>query len=369
VTGSPKDETLAHRLTGSDALGLQTREQVPDLVELCERLLVAYEDTAYKENFDFIDFLRPVKSRGRREELDEKLIEVLAARDIDDVHLAVPETLDWLDIDGFRYETDQSIDLVDKDPRISTYLGPADTEDEGEDAKDEIDLGRLKADRLVAIRASDEGIANSWPIYRCVVYQVELGDSLYVLSAGDWFRIDKDYRDRVESEVDALARREDLPAAQAGTDEDTYNKEAAAAIDALCLDKKLIYDGGPDKMEVCDLLTREGGFIHVKLRGSSSTLSHLFAQGTNSAERLLLDEGFREKARAMILGVDADYAEVIPSERPAAADHEIVFAVITRSDRETPLTLPFFSVVSLRAAANRLRAYGFPVSVAEIHEG
>ena len=42
--------------------------------------------------------------------------------------------------------------------------------------------------------------------------------------------------------------------------------------------------------------------------------------------------------------------------------------MITRSERKTPLTLPFFSVVSLRAAAERLRAFGFAVSVAEVHE-
>jgi uncharacterized protein (TIGR04141 family) len=363
VTGTPQDRSLAYRLTGSDALGIQTRDQVPDLRALTERLLVAYEDTAYKANFDFIDFLRPVKSHSKKAELDEELIEALATRDIDDVHLAVPETLDWLDIDGFRYQADREIDAVDNDPRISAYLGPPDEDDDKE-----IDLEQLKADRLIAIRASDEGIANTWPIYRCLVYQVELDESLFVLSAGDWFRVDKDYRDRVEAEVDALQRREDLPAAHLGTDEDTYNKEAATEIDALCLDKKLIYDGGPDKMEVCDLLTREGGFIHVKLRGSSSTLSHLFSQGTNSAERLLLDDGFREKARTMIAGVDASYGEVIPEDQPSAADHEITFAVITRSERETPLTLPFFSVVSLRAAAKRLRAYGFPVSLAEIPE-
>ena len=42
--------------------------------------------------------------------------------------------------------------------------------------------------------------------------------------------------------------------------------------------------------------------------------------------------------------------------------------VITRSTRPTPLTLPFFSLVSLRAATIRLRALGFRVSTAETHE-
>ena len=362
VTGTPQDETLAHRLTGADALGIQTHEQVPDLPRLAERLLGAYEDDAYRENFDFIDYLRPEKSHARKHELDEKLVEALAQREIDDVHLAAPETLDWLDIDGFRYRSPghDRVEETDADPRISAYLEPYGTD---------VDLDQLKSDRLVAVRASDEGVANDWQIYKCLVYQVELNEFLYVLSAGEWFKVDRDYRDRVEKDVDRLAKCTDLPEADAGTDEDAYNKKAANALGALCLDKEFIYDGGPDKMEVCDVLMARGRFIHVKLRGSSSTLSHLFAQGTNSAERLLLDQDFRDKARAKIASLDPAYADVIPEHRPGnPADFEVTFAVVTRSTRETPLTLPFFSVISLRAAAQRLEAYGFTVTVAEVHE-
>jgi uncharacterized protein (TIGR04141 family) len=362
VTGTPSDPTLAHRLTGSDALGIQTREQVPGLATLAARLLEAYKDDTYKENFDFIDFLRPERSHARKLELDEELVASLNDADkLTDIHLAAPETLDWLDNDGFGYSTPHGGDRKDADPRISAYLELY----EGS----EIDLAQLKSDRLVALRASDEGIANQWSIYKCLVYQVELDEYLYVLSAGEWFRVARDYRTRVEDEVNTLAKCTDLPDADAGADEDAYNKKAADALGALCLDKKLIYDGGPDKMEVCDVLTDGGRLIHVKFRGSSSTLSHLFSQGTNSAERLLTDEEFRKKTRAMIGKLDPDYAEVIPLERPkSAADHEITFAVVTRSKRKTPFTLPFFSVISLRAAARRLQAFGFPVSVAAVPE-
>lgn len=140
----------------------------------------------------------------------------------------------------------------------------------------------VKADRLIARRASTGGILDSWPVYRCLVYQVELDDRLFVLSARDWFRVDLDYRRQVEADVDALPRFEGLPDADPDTDEDTYNKKAAKHLDAACLDKRFVYDGGPDKMEVCDVLTREGGFIHVKPRGASSTLSHLFSRGSTA---------------------------------------------------------------------------------------
>ncbi|MHB1467772.1 MAG: DUF6119 family protein, partial [Solirubrobacteraceae bacterium] len=159
VTGTPQDEMLAHRLTGSDALGIQTRLQVPELSGLAERLLAAYEADRYKEHFDFIDYLRPEKRRDRIRELDAKLVDALASRDIDDVHLAAPQTLDWIEISGFRFSSSDSQEDLDNDPRISTYL---DTHDAAT-----IDLELLKRDRLLAIRADDQ-IMDSWPIYRCL---------------------------------------------------------------------------------------------------------------------------------------------------------------------------------------------------------
>ncbi len=359
VTGTPQDDTLAHRLTGSDALGLWTRAQVPDLAALAVRLLAAYGSDDYKRNFDFVDYLRPEKRAGRLRDLEQVLVDALKAREIDDAHMAAPEVLDPLDLSGFRFSGQQD-DELDADPRISAYLDMRDP--------DGLDLDRLKTDRLIAVR-SDGEVYRQWQVYRSLVYEVNLHGDLYVLTGGDWFRVNLDFKERVYDEVDAVPRRTGLPPADPGTDEGAYNLKAAAAIDGLCLDRKLVFDGGPDRMEICDVLTRDGGFIHVKQRGSSSTLSHLFAQGMNSAERLLQDAEFRLQARRVIEAEHASFAEVLPVDRPQdPRSFEVTFAVITRSSRSTPLTLPFFSVVSLRAAVARLRAYGFRVSVAEIHE-
>jgi uncharacterized protein (TIGR04141 family) len=361
VTGTPQDETLAHRLTGADALGIHTRAGLPDLPDLAERLLRHYEADDYKAHFDFIDHLRPEKNGARLRQLESMLVEALSTREITDVHLAAPETLDWGDVDGFRFSSGTATEADEKDPRIRTYLETRQDQD--------LDVSLLKRDRLIAMRASDGQPLASWSIYRCIVYQVESQGRLYVLSGGQWFRVDLDYRRRVEADVNALPRLQGMPPADPGTDEGSYNVKAAAELDALCLDQKLVYDGGPDKMEICDILTRSGGLIHVKHRGSSSTLSHLFTQGLNSAERLLLDDDFRAKARAVARNADEGFADVLPSRRPAdPSAHEISFVVITRSSRGTPLTLPFFSVVSLRAAAARLGAFGFKVSVAAVPE-
>jgi uncharacterized protein (TIGR04141 family) len=105
VTGKPQDETLAPWVTGSDALGLPSRVDVPALPELAERLLGFYESDAYKEHFDFVDYLRPERNPARTLELEEGLIETLQQETFGDVHLAAPQPLDWSDMAGFRFST------------------------------------------------------------------------------------------------------------------------------------------------------------------------------------------------------------------------------------------------------------------------
>jgi uncharacterized protein (TIGR04141 family) len=54
---------------------------------------------------DFIDFLRPERSPARVQALESKLLEALNGEQLVDIHLAAPEPLDWIDIDGFRFST------------------------------------------------------------------------------------------------------------------------------------------------------------------------------------------------------------------------------------------------------------------------
>jgi uncharacterized protein (TIGR04141 family) len=62
------------------------------------------------------------------------------------------------------------------------------------------------------------------------------------------------------------------------------------------------------------------------------------------------------------------FVDCVPLARPDPANYEVGFVVITRSERSTPLTLPFFSVVSLRSSTRALRGFGYRVSVAAVKE-
>jgi uncharacterized protein (TIGR04141 family) len=362
VTGQPRDPTLAHRLTGSEALAVQTRAQVPEIPALCGRLLEAYGSDEYKERFAWIDHLRKVRDRSLIESLDDLLLGDLRERQLDDLHLAPPQTIDWAHLAGFKFSTQRSEAELDTDPRISVYLNTLrDPEN--------LDLARLKRERVEAIGAEGDTVLEQWSVYRCLVYERELDSKLYALTGGDWYGIDASFAEQTISFVKGLPDLDlDMPDTAIGTNEDDYNRGAADATGALCLDRQLVRLPGRDPIELCDLLTTDRQLVHVKKRGGSSTLSHLFAQGLVSAE-LLGDDEFRTAALAVVHGLDSSFDAVIPTDRPQRDEYEVGYVVISRStSRDSPLTLPFFSLVNLASTARRLLALGFRVGVKKVTE-
>jgi uncharacterized protein (TIGR04141 family) len=328
-------------------------------------LLEAYGEDTYKEHFDFIDHLGIEKDPGVVTTLDDALVEALTTWELDRLHLAVPEPVDWLRVAGFRFSSTRREDTadLDSDPRISAYLPTR---------AGELSLDRLKRDRVEAMRAEDDAMVyETWPVYRCIVFETNLDGQLYTLSAGQWYRFSQSFQKKVNDYTNSLPRLDiGLPDADDDCTEAEYIAKAVAVTGALSLDRQLVRDSVPTPIEICDMLTATGQLIHVKKRGRSSTLSHLFAQGLVSAELMLQSPEFRTEARAKAAELDPAFADVLPAAAPARDAHEVCYVVITRGRRrpDAPLTLPFFSVVNLRAAAQRLYALGFQVSVAEVRE-
>lgn len=362
VTGRPRDESLARQVTGADALSLRSRAQMPDLPALCARLLEAYESNAYKERFGWVDRLRPVKDPAAVSKLNDVLVRAIRERAIDDLHMAPPEPLDWARIEGFRLSTARSDAELDSDPSISAYLDSL-----GHPGA--INVDRLKRDRVMAVGADQGELYETWSVYRCLVFEAQLHERLYALSSGDWFSIEKSFADEITEFAENLPLLDiQLPDAPIGVAEPQYNAGVPNAADLLCMDRELVRVSDRDPVELCDLLSRKKQLIHVKLRGASSTLSHLFQQGLVSAELLLRDEPFRTQARKTVDALDSSFTPSVPASRPAPRECEVAYVVITRSDRGTPLTLPFFALVALRTAVLQLQDWGYRVSVRAVKQ-
>jgi uncharacterized protein (TIGR04141 family) len=92
---------------------------------------------------------------------------------------------------------------------------------------------------------------------------------------------------------------------------------------------------------------------------------HLFAQGFVSGQLVASDRAFRGKLKEKRSGPQSD---LIASERLDMSTMEVSYIVLSRS-RRPGFSLPFFSRVSLRAAANTLRGLGYRVGLTKVTAG
>ena len=364
VTGSPDEEELGHRLQGVDSLKATVRIELANLPDLLRNFLARYRSTNYKRKFPWIDHIAEVKDKVLRQHLDEKLLETIQRRELDTCWLAVPEIVDWDRIHRFRYgrrprnPTHHDIDLgswlTELTDTTKRLLDPTD-----------VDLKLLSNRKVFAL--DEEGReAIQWSVYRCLNAEIEGDDdNAYLISAGKWYRVARDFVQSVNRDFDQIPRFGHPLPDYFHESEGSYN-ESVALNDPdtfALLDKQNIpYGGGPSRIEFCDLYTTRGDIIHVKRYGGSSVLSHLFSQGTVSGEVFWMQADFRELVNERL---PESHRIQDPSRQPRAREYQVVFAVVSQQEGEG-LSLPFFSRLNLRAASRRLQGYGYRVSIAKI---
>ncbi len=360
VTGKPADENFAHRITGADAAKLTYTPVLASLGEKCRQLLSAYASDAYKERYEFIDHMREIRDRPMVDYLDSVLIQRLRQRDFDALHMAPPDASDWTEIENFAFDRGNAEPAQDLEP--CNYVGLF------EDPQ-QLTLKNLQRDRVGVIYGTAAEPHFKWTVYDTIVCEVQEGNSLYVLTAGSWYRIEPTFAEQVLTDVTSKTVEIGfLPAAGENEKETAYNERAAAAQGHHLFDMKLAQPGrSATALEFCDLVTADRNLVHVKRKTRSSTLSHLFAQGVNAAETFYSDPIYRARLKQKAAAeISAAAAEFIPDDRPVPADWRVIFAVIASSQREWPRSLPFFSQLNFRNAADRLTRFGFKVGLARI---
>ena len=356
VAGTPREEDLAHRVAGSDALAFSARVEFPDLGDKCAALLDMYGRDIYKKHFAFVDRLRRVSDPAVIQGLEDSLDQLLRAGTTDRMHLALPEIDDPIRIESFGYSTAPETRRSDLD--LGEFLstlprGP------GSASMDAL----RRADVLV--HYAEGGTSEHLRVLDCLTAEVERPDRLYVLSAGEWFEVDKLFASKIATRVTELAGRPiSLPPARSTEIEEKYNKRVAKKLGCLLLDGTgaRVRDTATP-IEFCDLLTADRQIIHVKRKTRSATLSHLFAQGYVSAEAFLHDAVFRQDAKDLVKARDPKMVTLIPDAPPRPSDYTVVYAIITSRTTGWPKTLPFFSQVNLCNAADRLERLSYRVSL------
>lgn len=293
VTGEPRDTALSKRLSGADALVLGTTTKASELPKVLSEILDAFGEETYKDNFSWIDHLSVVNDKTLVDALNERLATQLASGDTSATHMAMPEPLGWEDVESFKITSSRTV-FMDLD--LDEYL-----ESLG-DGRSKITVSILKG-RQVSVKFLRSGeFDGRWTVYNCLISEQRMNGQLYVLIEGRWLAVS----DTLAQEVDAFATtlpscQISLAEAKAGETEPVYNKRVASDSGMLCLDAKIQVPGGASSgIEFCDLLSPEGEIVHVKRKSRSSTLSHLFVQGSVSATTFVSDGVFREGIREKI---------------------------------------------------------------------
>lgn len=360
VTGIAPAGSGYKSISGADALVLGFAKPVNDLPALLQDLYKHFTATKYQAAFGWVDHLAEVKDPPLVATLDDQLVAELRVTDTSSTHMAMPENLDWEDIEHFLITPTRKRAYEELD--LDEYL-----------AQKATDAASLTVELIKSRKVSVKFVSSAdpvarWSVYHCLVSEQRVGGNLYVLVEGRWFEVADTLVKQVNNAVSTIpAATVSLPPGLPGESEGDYNARAAAAsVDLALLDKKLVApDGSTTRIEFCDLLSTDGSLVHVKRKSRSSTLSHLFAQGHVSAEALV-DGTLRDQVRAAIQkaagATDATgWLDLVP---PSTSQVErdkvtVTYAVIANSSASGIEWLPFFSRLTLMQTVRDLNRLGF----------
>lgn len=360
ITGKSKIETFGNTITGKDSFQLSCKaniNSISDLLGICYSYFIKDD---YKKNFGWVDQINEIRDNYLKNTLDCNLLDKIKEKKFEKLWMAVPEIIDWNDIEGFHYSYNTKTDKID-DIGFDTFLkGCYENEDFSS-----IELNILKNKKVLCYNSGFDFPKYKWSVYNCIYCEIVLDGLTYLLSNGKWYQIQNDFVEQIEREYCDILHKPcsiTLPDFQ-HDNEGLYNVNAVESnLNYFLMDKKnIIYGGGYSRVEFCDIYTNNRELIHVKMYGGSSLLSHLFNQGLVSGELFIDDQEFRNLVNEK-LGVTF---KIKDTSKINSSDYSIIYAIISNYDQE--LDIPFFSKVSLRNVKKRLERIGYNVNLIKIN--
>jgi uncharacterized protein (TIGR04141 family) len=361
LAGVPPDQSFAVRVAGSTALALHAELEFADIPAKCRQALSRFRDkTTYKDRFAWVDNFQRVSDRRDVDALEKEVDRLIASGTTSGFMLALPEVVADEAASRFRFSTARG---DEDDLRWSDYVSAV--------GGGGISVASMKEQHTVIAIDVNGDETGRWSVYECLSVEIERPEGIAILTGGKWYRVARTLARRARSFVDGLALGAPAlpPFAATDIDEGAYNERIANGLgaNAVLLDKvPFTASLAQDRIEFADLLIAPNQIIHVKRHARSSTLSHLFQQGLNSAELLQGDDKFRNDVRARITAIAPTFPNPIPIGEPDPRDFEIVYGVVAAPGAGTRHFLPFFSQLSCERVARLLKARGFSVKLTRI---
>lgn len=364
LSGNVAATDFASSAAGADSLRLNVKDFVlRDLSSKLDQVRVHYESQAYQQEFGFLDNFMQLDSKDPEVLRLDSVIESRLGMKDPELGFAAPDPFEQLDVDHYilKYRKSVRVDNLET-PDVYSAL-------------DQLNLPAASAAdkvRVTALNADDEIIDKDYRLHTYVQAEESSPAGRFVLTGGLWYRVAEDYVAEVKNYVEALPdvtaklsmpdwHKASLDANDSDpTAEGSYNKLVARVEGYRLLDKKMAYIGGRNqKIEISDLLTSEKHLVCVKRATQSSTLSHLFAQGSVSAE-LMHDDEYQRRVVKELQEIDPS------SDYGAPGEWAVVYAIATQKVGSLASSLFFFSQVNLMTHAKRIRGRGMKIALRRI---
>jgi uncharacterized protein (TIGR04141 family) len=347
---------------GADSLKLGIRDfTLTGLPSKLREIARLHRSDSYKRDFGFLDnFIRLDRRDELVNELDNMVEEMLLAGS-EELGFAAPDPFEQKRVDYFvmKYRKEVAVEEL----TIENVYG----------ALVEFTLPAGLMHKVSVFAYDDEGnpVDKRYTLYDYVQAEVTRGGDRYVLTSGVWFRIAASYLEYVNEyvkSIEDLTTELQLPdwdrdELDKSDDDDTiegaYNVKVAREHKYELLDKKNLYFGPNQKIEICDLLTSDRDLLCVKRASKSSNLSHLFAQGSVSAS-LMNEPKYRSRIMEHLRRLDRGAGYGNP------ADWTFVYAIATDKQGSLADSLFFFSKVNLVTHVREIKSRSFGVAVAKI---
>lgn len=348
ITGASKDKDAGTRVSGKDAVAITGQAELTEILEKVASWYELSQKEEYKSSFLWVDNIAEERDSTKIVKLDHALEARIRDGDLEKIWLMPPEILDWADIDGFKFRNKNA--PLCQELEFDIYFA------DRYRSQSEVSVKNLKRDKIL-VQSNETGTSYPrWSAYGCMYAEVKLDGDLYILDEAQWYRVDRDFADEVAGFQSEMGATElSLPPCEAEKEGD-YNERVAKDSNGelKLMDKETVSSGrGRGTVEVCDLYhPAKKVFVHVKKYSSSSTMSHLFAQGYVAAQSLLYHRDFQRRAIEKFPDGGLPEGDFDPNK------FEVAYAVIAKTGQDR-VQLPFFSLVNLRTAAQTLERIGF----------
>lgn len=367
--GTPSNAAFARFVAGKDSLSITCEVDSATLQAKCTEIVNAFNLKTYQKEFSWVDNMRVVVEKDVVEQLDLKLFEAikeLRNGNATDLHMAPPEIVNYTEGSQLHYNGFGSHGKTFHSLSIKDYIS------ELERCEFDGDVGDLKEKhRIKAKGESDEEFSEKWRVYDCFVFETTLGAGVskqqYVLFAGNWYRVEQKFKAQVDAFFNAIPKVTIIGKTECVNEQELIEDIEANRADLLKLDKTKINPAGVryGNLEPCDFFSDKKQFIHLKDGHSSGSISHLWSQGVVSAEAFVSDADFRKKLRAKVKSLGGGFEAHLPksTDRVIREDYQVVYGIMRKPYADGSIDLPFFSKVSLQAAAERIGQFGIPIAI------